>query len=227
MFAIRRSGERGHANHGWLDSRHTFSFAGYRDPRFMGFSHLRVINQDRVAPHRGFGTHPHQNMEIISYVIRGALAHKDTLGNGSSITPGDVQLMSAGTGISHSEMNPSSEEVEFLQIWILPKVGGTTPRYEQKPFPPQDGLTLVVSPDGREGSLTIGQDMDLYRLMMTENSVAEVPFQRRHGWIQLIAGRLRMGDLVLEPGDGLACRDEEVLTLIAEGEVEALVFDLV
>jgi hypothetical protein len=228
--AIRRSNERGGADHGWLNTKHTFSFAGYHDPRFMGFGPLRVINQDVVEPGRGFGTHPHRNMEIISYVVDGALEHRDTIGTGSVIKPGEVQLMSAGSGIAHSEMNHSaSEAVQFLQIWILPAQGGTKPRYEQKDFglAPDDGLRLVVSEDGRDGSLTVGQDMDLYRLLLEEGTTASHPVARKRVWIQVVRGTLEVNSVLLQPGDGLAMVDATELTLKAsEGNVEALVFDL-
>src|SRR5688572_7274575 len=166
MLTIRKARERGHANHGWLDSHHTFSFAEYHDPKHMGFRGLRVINEDRVQPGRGFGTHPHRDMEIVSYVLDGGLAHRDSMGTGSIIRPGDVQRMSAGTGVTHSEFNASDREpVHFLQIWILPERRGLTPGYEQKTFPPasRDGvLRLVAAPDGRDGGLTIHADVEIY-----------------------------------------------------------------
>jgi redox-sensitive bicupin YhaK (pirin superfamily) len=226
---IRRSTDRGHANHGWLDTHHTFSFAGYMDPRFMGFSHLRVINQDRVAPGRGFGTHPHRNMEILSYVVRGALEHKDTIGTGSVIRPGDVQLMSAGSGIAHSEYNHSdSEAVEFLQIWILPEEGGGAPGYQQHDFGREQGLTHVVSREGVGDTLRIKQNMDLHKLILAEGTGASYDVKRRRAWVQLIAGTLEVNGALLKPGDGLAVVDTKTLTLTSrEGEVEALVFDLV
>jgi len=225
---IRRSAERGHADHGWLDTRHSFSFAHYYDPQHMGFGHLRVLNQDVVAPGRGFGTHPHRNMEIVSYVLRGALEHRDTLGTGSVIRPGDVQLMSAGQGIAHSEYNASSSEsVEFLQIWILPRHAGGSPRYDQRAFPrTETGLRLVVSPDGREDSLTIGQDMDLYRLLLPQGGTLEHPVARSRVWVQLIRGELVVNGAGLHPGDGLAIDGAERLILEGRGEVEALLFDL-
>jgi redox-sensitive bicupin YhaK (pirin superfamily) len=225
---IRRSADRGHADHGWLDTRHSFSFANYYDPRFMGFSHLRVINQDVVAPGRGFGAHPHRNMEIISYVLRGGLEHRDTLGTGSVIRPGEVQLMSAGRGIAHSEFNASkADPVEFLQIWILPREAGGQPRYAQAAFDlAETGLRLVVSPDGRDGSLTIGQDMDLYRLLLPEGGTAAHTLQRKRAWVQLIRGELVVNGAGLFPGDGLAVEAADTLQLVGTGDVEALVFDL-
>lgn len=230
MLYVRKSEERGHADWGWLDTNHTFSFASYYDPEFMGFGHLRVINEDKVAAGRGFGTHPHRDMEIISYVVDGALAHKDTIGTGSTIRPGEVQLMSAGRGIAHSEMNGNADRpVHFLQIWVLPARAGTQPRYEQKAFPRDDEqpVKLVVSPDGAEGSLTIGQDMRLYRALLPEGAehVYQVPTGRRT-WVQLIKGSLEVNGTGLKPGDGAALVDEAEVRLVAQGEVEALVFDL-
>jgi len=231
QMAIRRSGERGGADHGWLNTKHTFSFAGYYDPDFMGFGPLRVINQDRVEPGRGFGTHGHRNMEIISYVVDGALEHRDSMGTGSVIRPGEVQLMSAGTGVTHSEMNHSaSEPVHFLQIWILPRESQTTPRYEQRAFdgPVDEGLRLVVSADGRDGSLTIGQDVDLYRVRLRPAGRAIHRVQRRRSWVQVVRGSLQVDGALLHEGDGLAIEGAEALTLTADGDgaVEALLFDL-
>jgi redox-sensitive bicupin YhaK (pirin superfamily) len=228
MMEIRRSAERGHANHGWLDSHHTFSFASYHDPRFMGFSHLRVINQDQVSPGAGFGTHPHRNMEIVSYVISGALEHKDTLGTGSIIRPGDVQLMSAGAGISHSEFNHSkTEPVRFLQIWLLPSEAGGQASYQQAHYAPQPGLTLVVSPEGRDGSLRVKQNTDLWRLLLDEGASAHLPLRRARAWVQVVTGTLDVNGARLYPGDGLAITDTAALDLSAQqGAVEALIFDL-
>lgn len=229
-MAIRRSADRGGADHGWLKTRHTFSFAGYYDPGFMGFGPLRVINQDRVEAGRGFGTHGHRNMEIISYVVSGALEHRDSMGTGSVIRPGEVQLMSAGTGVTHSEMNHSAEEeVQFLQIWILPEQGGTRPRYEQKAFAtaPDDGVRLVVSPDGRDGSLTVGQNVDLYRVLLAPGQRASQALTRRRAWIQVVCGPLQANDVLLNDGDGLAIESPGDVDLIAgDSEVEALLFDL-
>jgi redox-sensitive bicupin YhaK (pirin superfamily) len=228
-MSIRRAAERGGADHGWLKTSHTFSFARYHDPRFMGFGPLRVINQDRVAPGRGFGTHSHNNMEIISYVTHGTLKHKDTIGTGSEIVPGEVQLMSAGRGIAHSEMNGSDiEEVRFLQIWIMPNQQGTPPRYEQKLFPLDKGIRLVVSPDGQDGSLTVGQDMALHRVLLAEGQVAEHSVQRRRVWVQIITGTLEVSGALLFPGDGLAVVEADTLSLRADsGDVEALIFDMI
>jgi redox-sensitive bicupin YhaK (pirin superfamily) len=228
MMEIRRSDARGHADHGWLDSRHTFSFASYHDPRYMGFGHLRVINQDQVEPGRGFGTHPHRNMEIISYVVKGALEHRDTLGTGSLIRPGEVQLMSAGAGISHSEYNASkTDTVEFLQIWVLPSEAGGTPSYQQADFGQTPGLRLVVSPDGRDGSLRIKQKTDLWRLLAAQGEATTLPITRARAWVQVVHGVLDVEGVRLYPGDGLSIIERPQLSLLAhEGPVEALIFDL-
>jgi redox-sensitive bicupin YhaK (pirin superfamily) len=225
---IRRASARGHADHGWLDSHHTFSFAGYYDPGFMGFGPLRVINEDRVAPGRGFGSHSHRNMEIVSYVVAGGLEHRDTLGTGSVIRPGEVQVMSAGRGIAHSEMNASADEpVHFLQIWLLPAEGGGEPGYQQKAFPTdQTGIRLVVSPDGRDGSLRIKQDTDLYRVLLDEGTSRDHALRRDRAWVQVVRGELDVNGALLQPGDGLAVVDAGALTLKAHSDVEALLFDL-
>ncbi len=226
-LVVRPSSERGRANHGWLDSHHTFSFADYRDPRHMGFSDLRVINEDRVAPGQGFGRHPHRDMEIVSYVVSGQLGHRDTLGNGSVIRPGEVQRMSAGTGLQHSELNPSpTEPVHFLQIWILPDRPNRQPGYAQRDFGREPGLTLVVSPDGRDGSLTIGQDADLWRALLPDGGRATVKLRHRRSWVQVVKGDLEVGGQRLHPGDGARLEDVSEVDLRAHGEVEALIFDL-
>jgi hypothetical protein len=232
MIQIRRAGERGHFDHGWLDTNHTFSFADYHDPRHMGFRSLRVINEDRVAPGQGFGTHGHRDMEIVSYVLEGALAHKDSMGTGSVIAPGDVQYMSAGTGVRHSEYNASdSEQTHFLQIWILPDRDGHAPRYGQKRFERADKLDrlrLVVSPDGADGSIAIRQDAKLYASVLEpEKSVRLELSKGRHAWIQVLRGDLTVNGKKLSAGDGLAASDEPRLELTAgSGEVEFLAFDL-
>jgi redox-sensitive bicupin YhaK (pirin superfamily) len=227
MIVVRRSDARGHARHGWLDSRHTFSFADYHDPAHMGFSDLRVINEDRVAPGRGFGTHPHRDMEIVSYVVSGELGHRDTLGTGSVIRPGEVQRMSAGSGIAHSEMNPSPDaQVHFLQIWLLPARRGAPPSYAQADFGRDPGMRLVCSPDGRDGSLSLGQDVDLWRVLWPAGQSAAWSPRRPRAWVQVVRGPLAVGDVVLEPGDGAAITGEAALELRAVGEVEALIFDL-
>ena len=229
---LRKAQERGHANHGWLDSHHTFSFADYYDPAHMGFSALRVINEDRVAPGQGFGTHGHRDMEIISYVVDGALEHKDSIGTGSVINAGDVQVMSAGSGIRHSEFNPSTQNgVHFLQIWILPNATNHKPRYDQKTFGADDKhnrARLVVSGDGRDGSLMIHQDADLYAGLLEANASLTHDLRAgRRGWIQLIGGALEVNGHQLEAGDGLAVEQETHLMLKAHGQKsEFLIFDL-
>jgi quercetin 2,3-dioxygenase len=231
MITRRSSQERGRARHGWLDSYHTFSFAGYHDPRYVGFRTLRVINEDRVQPGKGFGTHPHRDMEIISYVLEGALAHKDSLGTGSVIRPGEVQRMSAGTGITHSEFNASRAElVHFLQIWILPERGGLPPGYEQRTFPAEEKrgkLRLVASRDGREGSVTIHQAVDLYVSVLAPGEMVTRPLAPgRHAWIQVARGSMLLNDTALSEGDGAAVSDETQLTLTATDRAEVLLFDL-
>ncbi|MGE5277750.1 MAG: pirin family protein [Acidobacteriota bacterium] len=232
MIQIRRAGERGHFDHGWLDTRHTFSFADYHDPRFMGFRALRVINEDRVAPGQGFGTHGHRDMEIVSYVLEGELAHRDSMGNGSVIVPGDVQYMSAGTGVRHSEFNASETEVtHFLQIWILPDRQGYEPRYGQKRFEESDKLgrlRLVVSPDGAEGSIAIRQDVRLYASVLApDQSVTHLLHDGRHAWVQVLRGGLSVNGQALSAGDGLAAPSEPRLELRAGDEKsEVLLFDL-
>ncbi len=231
MFQIRHAHERGHADHGWLESYHTFSFAGYHDPAFMGFGPLRVINEDRVQPGQGFGTHSHRDMEIISYVLEGALAHQDSLGNGSAIRPGDVQRLSAGTGITHSEFNGSDvERVHFLQIWLHPERRGLTPSYEERRFPEQektDRLRLVASRDGREASVVVHQNLDLYATRLTEG--CEVEHQAapdRKVWIQVARGSLEVNGQPLEAGDGMAITDEARIVMQATSPAEALLFDM-
>jgi redox-sensitive bicupin YhaK (pirin superfamily) len=232
MIKIRPAGERGHANHGWLDSHHTFSFANYHDPAHMGFRALRVINEDRVAPAQGFGTHSHRDMEIVSYVLEGALEHKDSIGTGSIIRPGDVQRMSAGSGVSHSEFNASKDEpVHFLQIWLVPTDKGINPSYEQKAYSDQDKrgrLRLVASPDAREGSLTIHSDARLYAGIFGASERAELPLEQgRHAYVHVARGKLRVNGQELAAGDGAALSDEAALLVegVADGG-EALVFDL-
>jgi redox-sensitive bicupin YhaK (pirin superfamily) len=231
MITVRKAQERGHARHGWLESFHTFSFAGYHDARHMGFRDLRVINEDRVEPQRGFGTHSHRDMEIVSYVLEGALEHRDSLGNGSVIRPGDVQRMSAGTGVSHSELNPSaSEPVHFLQIWILPEREGLAPSYEQKHFPVEERagrLRLVASRGGREGSVRVHQDVDLYAsLLAAGESVTHTLRAGRHAWLQVARGRCALNGVALEAGDGAAVSEERSLGLVGVGDAELLLFDL-
>lgn len=225
---IRPASARGQADFGWLESRHTFSFGQYRDPKAMGFGHLRVINEDRVAPGKGFGTHPHRNMEIISYVVDGALGHRDSEGNAGVIRPGEVQLMSAGSGISHSEMNHSPDNpVHFLQIWVLPSKGRTAPRYAQKDFGTEPGLRLVVSPDGRDGSLQIGQDVDIHRALLTAGDAPRISLRHHRAWVQVVEGELEVNGARLTAGDGIALSEVEQLDLTAHTDVNALVFDLI
>ena len=227
MIALRPAEERGHTRLSWLDSRHTFSFDRYHDPRHMGFRVLRVINEDRVDPGQGFGTHPHRDMEILTFVLEGALEHKDSLGNGSVIRPGDVQRMTAGTGISHSEFNPSrTEPVHFLQVWILPERPGLEPSYEQRSFPAA-GLRLVGSRDGREGSVRIHQDVlvHLARLSPGEDVVYALA-PGRHAWIQMARGAAQVNGTRLAAGDGAALSEERSVTLRGVDGAEALVFDL-
>lgn len=228
MITIRKAGERGHFDHGWLNTYHTFSFADYYDPAFMGFRTLRVINEDRVKAGGGFGTHAHRDMEIISYVLEGELAHRDSMGTGSVIRPGDVQRMSAGTGVMHSEMNPSQENaVHFLQIWIVPERRGIEPGYEQKTFPEGElrgRLRLVASPDGAAGSVTIHQDVNLYSALLAGESVAHSYAPQRYGWVQVTRGDVEVNGLKLSAGDGAAISDENAVTISGSGEV--LLFDL-
>ncbi len=233
MITLRRSEERGHANHGWLDSHHTFSFAGYYDPAHMGFRALRVINEDRVLPGRGFGTHPHRDMEIISYVLEGSLEHKDSMGTGSVIRPGDVQRMSAGTGVTHSEFNGSrTDSVHFLQIWIEPAERGIAPGYEQKRFSDEDKqgrLRLIASRDGREGSVTIHQDASVYAGLFAEGEEARLTLAGgRHAYVQVARGAVRLGGHVLRAGDGATVSGEKEIVLSGHGDEkgEVIVFDL-
>ncbi len=231
MLTIRKADDRGHFDFGWLDTRHTFSFGEYHDPRHMGFRALRVINEDVVRGGGGFGTHPHRDMEIVTYVLSGALAHKDSMGNGSTIRPDDVQRMSAGTGITHSEHNASaSEPVHLLQIWILPETTGTTPGYEQRAFATTEKrgrLKLVGARDGRDGAVTIHQDVALYASMLAPGErVQHRLAPGRHAWVQAVRGRLTVNGQELRAGDGAALSDESVVTLTAADESELLVFDL-
>jgi redox-sensitive bicupin YhaK (pirin superfamily) len=231
MLALRRAQERGHANHGWLNSYHTFSFGNYYDPEHMGFSNLRVINDDTVVPKGGFGTHGHRDMEIISYVLTGALKHQDSMGNGSVIRPGEVQRMSAGTGVTHSEFNASdSEPVHFLQIWVLPEQEGLTPSYEQKAFAEEEKrgrLRLVGSRNGREGSVTIHQDVDLYATLLRDgDSVSHSLADGRKGWVQVAQGSVVLNDQPLKPGDGVAIEGPATITLSGTSEADVLLFDM-
>ena len=231
MITVRRSDARGHANHGWLDSRHTFSFADYYDPREMGFGSLRVINEDRVQPGKGFGTHPHRDMEIISYVLEGALEHKDSLGTGSVIRPGDVQRMSAGTGVLHSEYNPSPREpVHFLQIWIEPSVRGVKPSYEQKAFSADDKrgrLRLVASPDGADGSVSIHQDARVYAALLDGDKALTYAVPEGHrAYVHVARGSVQVNGQQLDAGDGAKIAAEAQLRFANGRQAELLLFDL-
>ena len=231
MMTIRPAEERGHADHGWLDSYHTFSFANYYDPQQMGFRSLRVINEDRVEGGQGFGAHPHRDMEILSYVIDGALSHRDSMGTGSVIRPGDVQRMSAGSGVTHSEFNASkSELVHFLQIWLLPRERGIKPGYEQKTFDKdekQGRLRLVASPDGRDGSVTIHSEAALYAGLFEEGQASELSLAPgRHAWIHVVRGSVRVNGQTLKAGDGAALSEEATVRVEGVSQGEVLVFDL-
>ncbi len=231
MITIRKSNDRGHADHGWLDSYHTFSFADYYDPAHMGFRSLRVINDDQIAPGMGFGMHPHRDMEIFSYVLGGALQHKDSMGNGSVLKPGQIQLMSAGTGVQHSEFNPSrSEGTHILQIWIQPSERGLTPGYtEWHPNATDDAASkvLVISPDGRDRSATIHQDAEVWRLRLKAGE--QVTHELRVGrgaWVQVARGKVTLDEAVLTTGDGASTETAGTLTFAASEDTEALLFDL-
>lgn len=232
MITLRPAQDRGSANFGWLDSRHTFSFGEYSDPNHMGFADLRVINEDKVTPGQGFNTHGHRDMEIVSYVLEGALEHKDSIGTGSVIRPGDVQRMSAGTGIMHSEYNASkTEPVHFLQIWILPEQKGIAPGYEQKTFTAEEKrgiLRLVGSRDGRDGSITIHQDINLYASVLQEGeTVSHALAQKRVTWLQVVRGAVQLNDQSLRAGDGAAIAEESHITLQgASDDSEVLLFDM-
>jgi len=231
LIQIRRSADRGHADHGWLDSYHTFSFADYHDPDFMGFRTLRVLNQDRVAAGEGFPRHGHRDMEIVSYVLEGTLEHEDSLGNGSQMKPGEVQLMSAGTGVLHSEYNASQAEgLHFLQMWILPARPGTTPRYEQRVYPTSERrgrLRLVVAPDGSDGALTIGQDARLYAgLLDGPETIEHALAPGRAAWLHVARGRLSLNGQALGPGDGAALLDEPRISLTGGQGAELVLWDL-
>ena len=231
MLKVRKAEARGHANHGWLDTWHTFSFADYYDPREMGYGALRVINDDKVEPGQGFGTHGHRDMEIITYVLEGALEHKDSMGNGSIIRPGNVQRMSAGTGVRHSEFNPSREErVHLLQIWIEPKITGARPGYEEKQFGPADKkgrLRLIASPDGRDGSVTIHQDALVYAALLDgKDAVAHTLAPGRRAYVHVARGALTVNGAALTGGDGAKIEAESSIELKDARGAEVLLFDL-
>ncbi len=231
MITVRKSVERGFADHGWLKSHHTFSFADYYDPEHMGFRSLRVINEDYVEPGQGFGTHPHRDMEIITYVVKGAVAHKDSMGSSATVTPGEVQVMSAGTGVTHSEFNPSDmEKLHLLQIWIKPKVRGTKPSYSQKAFPDnerKDKLKLMAAADGRADAVSIGQDTSLYSSLLSAATTLKHQFKTgRAGWLQVVSGDLTVNGISLHPGDGAKIEEEASIEILAKTASEFLLFDL-
>jgi quercetin 2,3-dioxygenase len=230
MKVIRRANERGHAEHGWLDTYHTFSFADYYDPNWMGFRSLRVINDDLVMPAAGFGTHPHRDMEIITYVLSGALEHKDSMGNGRIIRPGEVQYMAAGTGIQHSEFNPSKDEaVHLLQIWIVPERRGVKPHYAEKSLvnAPVGRFNLVTSKAGRDGSVAINQDADLYIAKLEAgNEVAHALKPERHAWVHVAEGEVKLNGDTLKADDAVALSDESKVQLVATKPSQVLLFDL-
>lgn len=230
MLTIRKSGERGYADHGWLKSFHSFSFANYYDPAHMGFRSLRVINQDKIDSGTGFGAHPHKDMEIITYVVKGELEHKDSMGNVAKIVPGEVQRMTAGTGVVHSEFSVSPDETELFQIWIMPENNGGAPGYGQKSFAKElssQKLTLVISPDGRDGSIPIKQNADLYisRLKSGQDISFEVR-SNRGIWIQLISGELKINEQVISQGDAAATDKAQTLLIKAHQDAEFMIFDL-
>jgi len=231
VIAVRPAAERGHADHGWLDTRHTFSFASYHDPGHMGFRSVRVINEDRVQPAQGFGTHAHRDMEILTWVLEGALEHKDSMGNGSVIRPGDLQRMSAGTGVTHSEFNPSREApVHFLQIWLLPRERGLPPGYEQKGFPQEARrglLRLIAAGDGREGAVTIHQDADVWTALLQPGELVRHALALgRYAWLHVARGAVSLNGSTLGAGDGAAVSDETALEITGAAGAEVLLFDL-
>jgi len=230
MITIRKAVDRGHANHGWLDARHTFSFANYYHPDHMGYRALRVINEDRINPGAGFPPHPHQDMEIITYVLEGKLAHKDSTGGGGVITPGMVQYMSAGSGVTHSEFNASdTEPLHLLQIWLLPNVRAQKPRYEERTIGDarNGALKLIASPDGRDGSFEIRQDASLYASVVKEGETLTHKFAPgRYGWLQVARGGVEIGGLMMQPGDGAKIAEEDEISLTALADSEILLFDL-
>ena len=233
MLTLRKSAERGHFDFGWLNTTHTFSFANYYDPQMMGFRALRVINEDRVAQGEGFPTHPHRDMEIVSYVLEGGLEHKDSMGNGSIITPGEVQRMTAGTGVTHSEYNHSHDDkVHFMQIWLLPGKNNLKPGYEQKMYTPAEklnNLRLVASPDGRDGSVVIHADTNLYATTLKNGQEVSLPLNsNRYAWVQVARGAVLLNGQSLQQGDGAALSAEKYATLVGQSAelAEVLIFDL-
>ncbi len=232
MIQVRKAEERGHANHGWLDTFHTFSFASYQDHNHMRFRSLRVMNEDIVAPGQGFGTHPHHDMEIVTYVLEGALEHKDSMGNGEVLRPGEFQRMSAGTGITHSEFNPSeTEPVHLYQIWLFPERKGIEPSYEQKRFPEEhrhNQLQLVASRNAEHGSLLIHQDARIYLAQVDAGqAITHVLSEGRSAWLQVLRGRVSLNGVLLNTSDGAAVSEEKRLTIQANSDAEIMLFDLV
>lgn len=228
MIFLRKANERGHANHGWLDSWHTFSFANYYDANFMGFSALRVINDDMIDAGQGFGTHPHKDMEILTYVLEGAVEHEDSMGNKEQVPAGEFQIMSAGTGVRHSEYNPSkTAPLHLYQIWIIPEKTGIAPRYEQRRFDAAHGRQLVLSPDAREGSLKVNQDMELSRWALSQDEQGDYQITAgRKVWIQVVKGSVSVNGTTATTADGLAIWDEQALSIHADSDSEILLFDL-
>ena len=229
MLQTRYAHERGDGSFDWLRSYHTFSFANYYDPNHIHFSHLRVINEDFVAPARGFGKHPHDNMEILTYVLEGTVEHQDSMGNRKQVKAGEFQIMSAGTGVFHSEMNPSTTETaHFYQIWIIPNERNIQPRYSQSKFDNKEGATLILSPDAAEGSFKIYQDMRLWRYQLSAGKNEQVSLDaNRSYWLQVVKGNLKVNDIALSTSDALGIRKEDVINLVTETDVEFLLFDLV
>ncbi|CAN5470761.1 pirin family protein [soil metagenome] len=231
MIKVRKASERGHANHGWLDTHYTFSFSNYYDPRFMGFRALRVINEDFIEANQGFPTHGHRDMEILTYIMNGELSHRDSMGNGETIRPNEVQRMTAGTGITHSEYSSPTDKTHLLQIWILPEKDGLTPSYEQTYFAPEEkkgNLKLVASRLGTDGSVTIHQDVSLYASVLAKDEeVSHNLSENRHAWIQIVKGSLEINGEILTQGDGAAISEESVLQIKSQlDETEFLLFDL-
>ncbi|MGO2154197.1 MAG: pirin family protein [Serratia proteamaculans] len=228
MIYLRKAEDRGHANHGWLDSWHTFSFANYHDPDFMGFSALRVINEDMIDAGQGFGTHPHKDMEILTYVLSGTVEHQDSMGNKEQIQAGEFQIMSAGTGVRHSEYNGNSDRpLHLYQIWIIPDQVGLEPRYEQRMFDAPQGRQLVLSPDAREGSLKVFQDMTLSRWALSKEEQAECPIEAgRRVWVQVVRGKVVVNGQQAGTSDAFAVWDETALSIKADEDSEILLFDL-
>lgn len=231
MIQIRKAAERGHANYGWLDTFHTFSFADYHDPNHMGFMSLRVINEDRVEPGKGFGTHAHRDMEIVTCILEGELEHKDSMGNGTVIRPGEVQRMSAGTGVTHSEFNPSkTKPVHLLQIWILPEKSGMKPSYEQREFKIEgrkNRFCLVVAGNPKEGALKIHQDVSLFVSTLEKGKKLEYSLTKNRGaWLQVARGSVKLNEVLLGPSDGAAIAKEEGLEIVAQSDSEILLFDM-